>query len=305
MGDIADTWMWHKLPVDVLERIASGLHANEVAVAFRLISKSSSLLRSPQHSTIHLSQPVPPRVFAAHWLAPGATRKLTLKQRRQLMSLTAASGVLPNLEVAVQAAGCLPTCEAFEAAAAGGHLASCQWLWDQLADWLMRGPDCPLQHAKPLLLRVVAEGCDLAALQRRVQQWGWGWPAAQQNIRLSTLAAAAGSPTPDWAVKIKWLEAQSSQTSPNAAENAAARPDAAARLAWLRDRGYPLGWSALGAAVRAGNLAALQPLLEQLAPAQPEVTGTPIYRTQVLGSTHVAAEAGHLPVLRAPHAADY
>ncbi|KXZ44454.1 hypothetical protein GPECTOR_67g294 [Gonium pectorale] len=47
-------------------------------------------------------RPVPPDAFAAHWLAPGATRGLNLKLRRQLLCLMAASGMVANLEVALR-----------------------------------------------------------------------------------------------------------------------------------------------------------------------------------------------------------
>ncbi|KXZ41916.1 hypothetical protein GPECTOR_244g597 [Gonium pectorale] len=73
----------------------------------------------------------PPRVFAAHWLAPGATRELTLERRKELVRLVAASGVLPNMEVALQAAGFVGTvATALDSAAEAGQLSMCQWLWD-------------------------------------------------------------------------------------------------------------------------------------------------------------------------------
>ncbi|KXZ47029.1 hypothetical protein GPECTOR_38g266 [Gonium pectorale] len=119
---------WRQLPLDVLERIASKLSPNEPAATLRLIDKAASQLRGPNYTTIRLSQPVPPNVFATRWLAPGGMRGLTLRQRRRLVSLTAASGVMPNLEAAMQAAGVAPTYEVFEAAAAAGRLEPCQWL---------------------------------------------------------------------------------------------------------------------------------------------------------------------------------
>ncbi|KXZ47192.1 hypothetical protein GPECTOR_37g198 [Gonium pectorale] len=87
------------------------LDSNEVP-SFRLVNKASaSQFRAPHHITYRLSQPVPPDAFAAHWLAPGSIRGLTLARRRQLLSLTATSDVVANLEVAKKAAGCLLTYE--------------------------------------------------------------------------------------------------------------------------------------------------------------------------------------------------
>ncbi|KAG2495034.1 hypothetical protein HYH03_006966 [Edaphochlamys debaryana] len=55
------------------------------------------------------------------------------------------------------------------------------------------------------------------------------------------VAAAAGSPTPDWAAKVDWLLA-SPRCYPRglaAMEEVARRPDGAARLQWLLGRGFP------------------------------------------------------------------
>ncbi|KXZ54206.1 hypothetical protein GPECTOR_5g3 [Gonium pectorale] len=54
---------------------------------------------------LHAACPVPSRAFAARWSASGATRELTLEQRRELLRLTAASGVVANMKVALDAVG--------------------------------------------------------------------------------------------------------------------------------------------------------------------------------------------------------
>ncbi|KXZ53062.1 hypothetical protein GPECTOR_8g56 [Gonium pectorale] len=59
----------------------------------------------PEFASVRLSQPVPPHAFAARWAAPGAMRDLTMEQRRQLLRLTAASGVMANLDAALEAVG--------------------------------------------------------------------------------------------------------------------------------------------------------------------------------------------------------
>ncbi|KXZ54371.1 hypothetical protein GPECTOR_5g450 [Gonium pectorale] len=252
--------------------------------------------------------------YAAHWLAPGSTRGLTLKRRQHLLCLTAASGVVANLEVAEQVAGCLLTNEVFHAAASAGQLASCQWLLGQgspgisdsleaaaggghrhvcewllslnnrwrksgeaaaarsghvgLMEWLQeQRPQMRFKTQDPTeqavdLVRGAAHGCDLVTMQRL-------WPRLEHfdNInahRALVLAAAAGSPTPDWAAKVEWLEAQGCRLSDSRAANeAAALPDAVARLAWMRGRGVTVFGEPLLMAARTGNMAVLQYLLAE------------------------------------------
>ncbi|GLC57822.1 hypothetical protein PLESTB_001270600 [Pleodorina starrii] len=241
--------------------------------------------------------------------------------RRQLVCLTAASGRLDNLEVAIAAANCALTGKMLEAAAAAGQLHACQSLRDRgcpwgdsllqaaraghrdTCEWLLAA-GCPwspdavyaaasgghpdlmdwlllLQHrnkpptpASPrvvaaALLLAAAAGLDLAALQQLHGKWVKG-PDDGRSVRhidrwewCHIVAAAAGSPAPDWRAKVEWLEAQlpeACEPSPDAVWRAAVtataiatrrKPpgghkendddaDALSRLAWLRQRGYPL-----------------------------------------------------------------
>ncbi|KXZ44182.1 hypothetical protein GPECTOR_71g543 [Gonium pectorale] len=290
-------------------------------------------------------------VFASHWLAPGATRGLTLKQRRKLLSLTAASGVAANLEVAVQAAGCEPTFEVVAAAAASGQLSSRQWLsahrcpfsgrpglfdtalsaaaraghqhvcewlgtlgliWQPchveraielaargghlgLADWVMRryGPSAWVTPIDARMATVfgAARGCDLAALQRRFLQGGWGTRAP--DTKRQALVNAAGSLTPDWAAKMEWLEAQGApRNDVCVAAEAAALPDdagALARLTWLQGRGYTVDGRAAESAARAGNKAALHYLIGEVS----------VQHERPHRYASVAALRGHQAVLQA------
>ncbi|KXZ45040.1 hypothetical protein GPECTOR_59g648 [Gonium pectorale] len=135
--------VWSQLLPELVEKIVGCLDRNEVP-SFRLVNKAAAAqFRAPHHTTYRLSKPVPPHAFAAHWLAPGATRGLTLKRRRQLLSLMAASGVVANLEVAVQAAGCLLTYDVFKSAVKAGQLDSCVWLREHGCP-VIRGAVCPL-----------------------------------------------------------------------------------------------------------------------------------------------------------------
>ncbi|KXZ42200.1 hypothetical protein GPECTOR_184g269 [Gonium pectorale] len=329
---------------------------NDVAASFRQVNKATAeRLVGPQHTVIRLSQPVPPHAFAAHWLAPGATRGLTLQRRKQLLSLTAASGVLPNLEVALQAAGLVGgVAEAFGAAAGAGQLSTCQWLRDysrdtedlrdacrvgnalvaaasggqqhvcewllainrnapkdraviaavcgghaNLAEWLLlqQGPITPISATSAQFLLIgVAHGCDLAALQRAWLRFG---PDLSPDQKADVLSSAAGSPTPDWAAKVEWLEAHGAPRNEHAAAEAAALPGVdggvLARLALLRGRGYPIDDVAVTCAACGGNAPALQYLLAVV----------PAGIIDYAAAARNAAHGGHLASLQALHAAGW
>ncbi|KXZ53496.1 hypothetical protein GPECTOR_7g946 [Gonium pectorale] len=347
---VAPHWsscVWPQLPPELAERIVGCLDRSEIFASFRRVNKATARhFRGPQHTRVRLSEPVPPHAFAAHWLAPGATRDLNLERRRQLVRLVAASGVQANLEVALQAAGFVgAVAEAFEAAAGAGHLPLCQWLQDysrnrpdyywapckdhvaflaaankghrHVCEWVPPPEDREPSDAAivaaargglaDLALRLlrssrsitvdneylcgVAHGCNLAVLQRAWQRLGNRKPHC-------LISAAAGSPTPDWAAKVEYLEACGCPRSAMAVATAAALPDdgqALARVTWLRARGYPLEPDALWAAARRGNTAALQVLLAE-APAD-------LVRPVPPSAVHSVAMGGHLAALQALHAA--
>ncbi|KXZ53396.1 hypothetical protein GPECTOR_7g1292 [Gonium pectorale] len=349
--------VWPQLLPELAEKIVSLLEPNEVP-SFRLVNKAAAAyFSSPAYTTIRLWQPVPRHAFAAHWLQSGSTRLLTLKQRRQLMSLTAATGVVGNLVVSVQVAGCLLTYGVFEAAAAAGKLKSCMWLlqrgcptvnegtegsgllaaaaggghqhvcawllglgliWSscgageaargghtELVDWLLeRRSQLKVREVLPETFTKVfagaAHGCLLSTLestrestrQRLLKKWR----ELDYSAKEATLAAAAGSPTPDWAAKVEWLEARGCLPGEGPAMKAAASSDAAARLAWLRGRGYPMGSAAVKAAAEVGNVAALQYLLGE--------AGVPVGDPNSVAA-QLAAKGGHLTALQALHAAGF
>ncbi|KXZ49621.1 hypothetical protein GPECTOR_20g478 [Gonium pectorale] len=346
-----------RLPPELTQLIARYLHPNEIATSFRPINKAAAA-QFPAHTVIRLSQPVPPHAFAAHWLAPGATRGLNLCRRKLLLRLTAASGVVANLEIAFQATGLLPlhaaraafkgatqagSLECFRflaervaefhpgamgdavcSAAHAGHKHLLEWArsarcsqgWycafprfaaareaasgghPELADWILQplrdDPAVDSFHVEQSWLIVsTAEGCDLAALQHRIQTGGWGRLFENDEARkVLVVRAAAGSPTPDWAAKVEWLEAQGCPRSSSATPEAAKRPDALARLTWLQNRESFVGADAVEAAARAGNVAALQYLLA-VVPAEQS-------RASIK-----AAKGGHLAALQVLHAAGW
>ncbi|GLC43170.1 hypothetical protein PLESTM_001438100 [Pleodorina starrii] len=106
-----------------------GLTPNDLAV-WRMVNRAFRT-QLAAHNTFHLSLPSPPELFSQHWSKAQVMRLLSLKQRRQLLCLTAASGVLANLQAAVRLAGCLPTDEVCKAAVAAGSEEMCLWLWGQ------------------------------------------------------------------------------------------------------------------------------------------------------------------------------
>ncbi|KXZ48032.1 hypothetical protein GPECTOR_31g396 [Gonium pectorale] len=116
---------------ELVDRIARFMPSNDAACSLRLVDRATAA-QLRWATTLHLSQPVPPPIYAARWSAPGAMRGLTFDQRLLLLRLTAASGVVPNLRLALDAAGvCLTVSHKmaiFESAAAAGALPMCRWL---------------------------------------------------------------------------------------------------------------------------------------------------------------------------------
>ncbi|GFR45491.1 hypothetical protein Agub_g6835, partial [Astrephomene gubernaculifera] len=151
-------------------------------------------------------------------------------------------------------------------------------------EWLLQlGPEDALEgHLLLPALQSAAEGCDLVTLQRLAgrQQDTWQLDSWHNTF---VLAAAAGSPTPDWQAKVEWLEAQGVPRAAPAYHRAVACPDALDRMRWLRDRGYPLHKKVVLWAARAGSRDALAFLLsEGMAPEEYSIRG-------VAGGGHLAA----------------
>ncbi|KAG2488661.1 hypothetical protein HYH03_012823 [Edaphochlamys debaryana] len=322
------------------------LPPNEIACTLRLVNRSTAD-QFREHTGVRLSQPSPAAAFAARWSAPGACRALSYQRRLQLLCLTAASGDVGNLEVALAAAGLCPTVEVMAAAAAagqlpacrwlaekgcplkgplpagtslqalaskGGHAAICEWLTEQGHAWswecvrsaalgghpelmgalLHKGPPGPSGNAfAESMLDAAARGCDLETLQEM-----WRERAAQSSARLDwehvrgmTVAAAAGSPTPDWAAKVAWLLEQGARRHLGVCRAAAFRPDAVARLTLLVEgMGFPVDACTLDAAAEEGRADAVRWLL---------AWGLQPFQRQGIA----AAERGHTEVLRALHGA--
>ncbi|KXZ45722.1 hypothetical protein GPECTOR_51g708 [Gonium pectorale] len=148
----------------------------------------------------------------------------------------------------------------------------------------------------------MAHGFDLPPLQRMWERWR----ELDDGTKRESLAAAAGSPTPDWAAKVEWLEAQGCPRGANAAAAVASRPDAVTRLSWLRGRACPVGAGAVMAASNAVNVVVVhyllaETLVEPAGVAQMSSLDEYEHWTCI---AHSAASHGQLEVLQALHAAD-
>ncbi|EFJ40083.1 hypothetical protein VOLCADRAFT_100162 [Volvox carteri f. nagariensis] len=118
---------WADLLPELRKRILSSLPPNEVACNVRLTNKEAAE-QFRGYVKVLLADATPHHAFAHRWGAPGAMKRLTLEKRSQLCCLTARSGCLDNLQLAVSAVGCPLKEDVFYAAAAAGHLDICRWL---------------------------------------------------------------------------------------------------------------------------------------------------------------------------------
>ncbi|KXZ43754.1 hypothetical protein GPECTOR_81g204 [Gonium pectorale] len=279
---------------ELVERYANSLHPYDVTCTLRAVDKATAeqFRGRPQFASVRLSQPTPPQAFAARWAPPGAMRDLNLEQRKQLLRPTAVSGVVANLEVALEAVGWVPDwqqlSDLLKAAAAAGRADSVRG-HSELADWLLQkqrleGPIGPGDSLAPLSSRTVrqlpvvvwavdvlgaavraaalakaaAERCDLEVLTWLRQR---GCPLKSEVVALA--AAQNGQlPVLAWASEELGAQVQSA-----ALMDAAAASGRVELMAWLRKRGCPWGADTLPKAIGSGCCeAALDWLAEQGCP---------------------------------------
>ncbi|GLC41784.1 hypothetical protein PLESTM_001239200 [Pleodorina starrii] len=274
---------------DIVACIAHHLPANEVAGTLRLIDKTTSQ-QFAHHKTLRLSLSSPIHVFRERWGRPGAFRALSHKQRLQLLYLTAASGSVANLEVALVNAGLDLECELLGSAAAAGQLDMCKVLRARGCRWgasmfaAVRGGH---RHVCEWLL---ASGCRLetflvcfACCSGREDFMQWlltelGGLAFSDCLSLLTSAAEYLSLA---ALQRLWEQLMAGHhgselqqqlevlilTAPDAILAAAARsttPDWQDKVEWLEGLGFPRIASAWDSAVQAGNGDAAEARLQWL-----------------------------------------
>ncbi|GLC45465.1 hypothetical protein PLESTB_000317000 [Pleodorina starrii] len=262
--------------------IAHHLPANEVASTLRLIDKMTSQ-QFAHHKTLRLSLSSPIHVFRERWGRPGAYRAMSRKQRLQLLCLTAASGSVGNLEVALVSAGFGLRCELLEAAAAAGQLDMCKVLRARGCLWgrsLSAAAEAGHRHVCEWLL---ASGCPLNGDVVMAAAWGgqedlMHWLQTELQGRINDvvyptcgawLLAAAGC----WslaALQRLWQQLmagrhgrirqqqleqlnQEHRGDILVAAAGSSTPDWQAKVEWLEGLGYPRKAEACDSAVRAGD----------------------------------------------------
>ncbi|GLC70162.1 hypothetical protein PLESTF_000932400 [Pleodorina starrii] len=311
--------------------IAHHLPANEVACTLRLIDKTTSQ-QFAHHKTLRLSLPSPIHVFRERWGRPDAFHALSQNQRLQLLCLTASSGSVANLEVALAYAGLDLRCELLEAAAAAGQLDMCKVLRARGCLW-----GCSLSAAAKAGHRHVCEwllasGCRLgwgvvcsAARGGREDLMQWlltefqGRPIEDVNyvyvLCRSSLAAAAqflslAALQRLWQQLTAWrhgsnLQQQLEQLDEEdqdlimVAAAGSTTPDWQAKVEWLEGLGYPRTALACDSALRAGDgdagVARLQWLCGRGYPLEAEVAEAAVYFGNLAALRFLVEQAGLRP----------
>ncbi|KAG2487717.1 hypothetical protein HYH03_013716 [Edaphochlamys debaryana] len=202
-ADFARVW---EFP-DCVRRIASFLEPNEAA-CLRPVNRATAC---SIHAVIILSQPAPRWAFQQHWALPESCRALSYRQRLNLVTLTACSDVVENLEQALAATGIEPCKPILLAAASSGALASCRYLaerlrvtvdWDSLARaasekglgavlaWALER--CPAS-ARASAMWAAAEGAARSGNALAMEQWMAESKATARRFRREFRAACAAA----------------------------------------------------------------------------------------------------------------
>ncbi|GLC46471.1 hypothetical protein PLESTM_001879100 [Pleodorina starrii] len=278
----------------IVSCIAHHLPVNEVASTLRLIDKTTSQ-QFAHHKTLRLSLPSPIHVFRECWGRPGAFRTLSRNQRLQLLCLTAASGSVANLEIALANAGLDLRCELLEAAAAAGQLDMCKVLrargcpWGSplsvaaqaghrhVCEWMLAsGCPFPLHGVcgavrggrEDLLQWLLTEVCSGRANDGMcVLCWsllraaaGYLSLAALQRLWQQLRAGHHGSELQQRLDQLK----QAHRSSILAAAASSTTPDWQAKVEWLEGLGYPRTAWACESAAEAGDGDAAEARLQWL-----------------------------------------
>lgn len=127
MAGVETAPRWLSLP-DLADALVGSLSHND-CVMLRMVTKELSQHESLSGFTVfRLSECVPNSIYSERWDVESTAACLSLERRRQLVKLTAASGSLENLQVAVRRVQCSLSGAPLAAAAAAGHIHICQWL---------------------------------------------------------------------------------------------------------------------------------------------------------------------------------
>ncbi|GLC43384.1 hypothetical protein PLESTF_000427700 [Pleodorina starrii] len=273
--------------------IAHHLPDNEVSSTIRLIDKTTSQ-QFAQHKTLRLSLPSPIHVFRERWGRPGAFRAMSRNQRLQLICLTAASGSVANLEVALVSAGLALRCDLLEAAAAAGQLDMCKVLRARGCLWGLSLKAAAKAGRRHVCEWMLASGCPLnwdvvcAAAwggQEDLMQWLLtelqGRPNDDVNGLCWRLVAAAAECLSLAALQWLWQQLMAGHHGSEvqqqlkqlgvvdrgyvlAAAAGSTTPDWQAKVEWLEGLGYPRTAMAYDSAAEAGDGDAAEARLQRL-----------------------------------------
>ncbi|GLC45679.1 hypothetical protein PLESTB_001317400 [Pleodorina starrii] len=308
--------------------IAHHLPANEVASTLRLIDKTTSQ-QFAHHKTLRLSLPSPIHVFRERWGRPGAFHALSRKQRLQLLCLTAASGSVANMEVALVSAGLDLRCELLEAAAAAGQLDMCKVLRARGCPWGRSLSAAAMAGHRHVCQWMLASGCPLCedivcGAVRGGQEDLMQWLLTELQGRLNddvnglccSLLGAAAEYLLLAALQRLWQQLMAGRHGSNlqqqleqlkqahqgdilAAAACSLTPDWQAKVEWLEGLGYPRKARACTAAVLADNGdaggARLQWLRGRGYPLKADVANAAVYSGNLAALRFLVEQAGVRP----------
>ncbi|KAG2434363.1 hypothetical protein HYH02_012378 [Chlamydomonas schloesseri] len=141
---------WRDLTPDLLARIASYAHPNDVAGCLKLLNREAyACLKThtrlalaapplpwPRHDLPPAAQqPWPGDAFVRHWGRAEPWQAPNLRERRRLLCLAAGSGHAASLAAALAHCGCALDVHALEAAAAAGDVSACETLLSAGCEW--------------------------------------------------------------------------------------------------------------------------------------------------------------------------
>ncbi|GLC44713.1 hypothetical protein PLESTM_001634700 [Pleodorina starrii] len=310
--------------------IAHHLPANEVASTLRLIDKTTSQ-QFAHIKTLRLSLPSPIHVFRERWGRPGAYRALSYKQRLKLLCLTAASGSVANLEVALAGAGLILRHELLEAAAAAGQLDMCKVLCARGCPWggpLSAAAKAGHRHVCEWLL---ASGCPpgmhvvcgaawggredlmqwlLTELQGHPNNVVYRYNPCRSLLEAATKCLSLAALQRLWQQLMagrhgSYLQQQLERLDEEdrgailAAAAGSTTPDWQAKVEWLEVLGYPRKATAWKSAVQAGNgdaaVARLQWLRCRGYPLEASVAGSAVQFGNLAALRFLVEQAGVRP----------
>ncbi len=107
---------------ELLEHIATFLADTHIAFSLRPVCKdTAALFSAPKYKAVRLSQSCPAFAFQERWGCSSAFAQLQLSQRRQLLSLVAASGDVENVDCVMANAPDSWSTATLSSAARAGH----------------------------------------------------------------------------------------------------------------------------------------------------------------------------------------